>query len=84
MGARSFVGAKQARRGFNPPQSSAEEICALLGYIAASSGNPLPTFQNNILVPSSRVKKSKKSPEVKERVDLYLYFLSVPSWQVKW
>jgi hypothetical protein len=32
------------------------EICALLGY-AASNGNPLPTFWDNVLVPSSRVKK---------------------------
>jgi hypothetical protein len=34
-----------------------EEICTLLGYYAASSGNPLLTFQNNALVPSSRAKK---------------------------
>ena len=30
--------------------------CALLGYYAANSGNFLPTFRNNISVPSSRVK----------------------------
>jgi hypothetical protein len=29
-----------------------------LGYNAASSGNPLLTFRDNVLVPSSRVKKS--------------------------
>jgi hypothetical protein len=34
-------------------------ICALLGCYAASSGNPLPTFRDNIPVPSSRVKKSR-------------------------
>jgi hypothetical protein len=39
----------------------ADEICALLGYNAASSGNPLPTFRDNVSVQSSRVKKSKKS-----------------------
>jgi hypothetical protein len=39
----------------------ADEICALLGYNAASSGNPLPTFRDNVSVPSSNVKKSKKS-----------------------
>jgi hypothetical protein len=39
----------------------ADEICALLGYNTASSGNPLPTFRDNVSVPSSRVKKSKKS-----------------------
>jgi hypothetical protein len=36
------------------------EICALLGYYAASSGNPLPTFLDNLSVPYSRVKKPKK------------------------
>jgi hypothetical protein len=38
----------------------AEEICAPLGYYAASSGNPLPTFRDNISLPSSRIKKSNK------------------------
>jgi hypothetical protein len=37
------------------------QICALLGYNAESSSNPLPVFQDNVSVPSSRVKKSKKS-----------------------
>jgi hypothetical protein len=37
------------------------EICALLEYNAASSGNPLPTFRDNVSVPSSRVMNSKKS-----------------------
>ena len=36
------------------------EICALLEYYAASSSNPLPTFRDNVSVPSSRVKTSKK------------------------
>jgi len=36
------------------------EICALLGFYAAQSGSFLPTFQNNILVPSSKVKQPKK------------------------
>jgi hypothetical protein len=35
------------------------EICALLGYYAVLNGNPLPTFWDNVSVPSSRVKKSK-------------------------
>jgi len=35
-------------------------ICALLGYCAAQSGNFLPTFQGDLSVPSSRVKKTKK------------------------
>jgi hypothetical protein len=39
----------------------ADEICSLLGYNAASNGNPLPTFRDNVSVPSTRVKKSKKS-----------------------
>jgi hypothetical protein len=33
------------------------EICAVLGYYAASSGNPFPTFWDNLSVPYSRVKK---------------------------
>jgi hypothetical protein len=36
------------------------EICALLGYYAVLSGNSVTTFQDNISVPSSRVKKSEK------------------------
>jgi hypothetical protein len=35
----------------------ADEICDLLAYYAASSGNPLPTFRDSVSVPSSRVKK---------------------------
>ena len=33
-----------------------DENCALLGCYAASSGNSLPTFRDNMSVPSSRVK----------------------------
>jgi hypothetical protein len=36
------------------------DICAVLGYYAASNGNPLSTFRDNVSVPFSRVKKSKK------------------------
>jgi hypothetical protein len=36
------------------------EICALLGYYAASNGNPLPTFQDSLSVPSSR--SPRRSP----------------------
>jgi hypothetical protein len=35
-------------------------ICAVLGYYTEYSGNSLPTFQDNLSVSSSRVKKSKK------------------------
>ena len=37
------------------------EICALLGYYAAFSSSSVPTFRGNLSVPSSRVKKSKKT-----------------------
>jgi len=33
-----------------------DENCALLGYYAASNGNFLPTFRDNLSVPSSGVK----------------------------
>jgi hypothetical protein len=34
--------------------------CVRLGYHAAMSGDSVPTFRDNLPVPSSRVKKSKK------------------------
>jgi hypothetical protein len=34
----------------------ADEICALLGYYTTSCGNCLPTCQENLSVPSSRIK----------------------------
>ena len=37
-----------------------EENCALLGYYAASRGNFVPTFQDNLSAPPSRVKNKKK------------------------
>ena len=37
----------------------ADKICALLQYYAAFSGCSVPTFQDNLSVPSSRVNKSK-------------------------
>jgi hypothetical protein len=46
----------------------ADEICALLGCYAASSGNPIPTFRDKVSVPSSGVNKSKL---------LFLDFLSL-------
>jgi hypothetical protein len=36
------------------------QICALLGYYAASCGNCLPTFRDNVSVPSSRVKSPRR------------------------
>ena len=38
-----------------------EDNCALLDYYAATSGNSLLTFRDNISVPSSRIKNSKRS-----------------------
>jgi hypothetical protein len=35
-----------------------DETSALLAYYAASSRNPLPTFRDNVSLPSSTVKKS--------------------------
>jgi hypothetical protein len=41
------------------------EICALLGYYAASCGNCLSTFRDNVSVPSSRVKsRSRKESHI--------------------
>ena len=38
-----------------------EENCALLGYYTLSSGNSLPTFRDNLSVPSSGFKNPKHS-----------------------
>jgi hypothetical protein len=43
-----------------PRPASSCEICTLLGYYAAYSGNFLLTFQDNLLVPSSTVKESDR------------------------
>ena len=37
-----------------------ENVCVFLGYYAVYSRTSLPTFRNNLSVPSSTVKKSKK------------------------
>jgi hypothetical protein len=37
-----------------------QENCVLLGYYTASSGNSLPTFRDNLLVPSLSVRNPKK------------------------
>jgi hypothetical protein len=39
-----------------------DENCVLLGYNAASSGNFLPTFRDNLSVPYSRIKNLKMEP----------------------
>ena len=36
------------------------EKCAVLGYYAASRGNSLSTFRDNLAVPYSRAKNKKK------------------------
>jgi len=41
------------------------EISALLRYYTAISGNSLTTFQDNLSVPTSRVKKGKKENKKK-------------------
>jgi hypothetical protein len=38
-----------------------DEICSLLGYYTASCDNCLPTFRDNLSVPSSRVKSPSRS-----------------------
>jgi hypothetical protein len=40
------------------------DTCALLGYYTACSGNSLPMFQDNLSVPSSRVKNPTSGRDV--------------------
>ena len=48
------------------------ENCALLGYYAASSGNYLPTFRDNLSVPSSRAEYPKRKPVNLVYVGVYI------------
>ena len=48
----------------NDLEKRREENCAVQGYYAASSGNSLLTFRDNLSVPSSSVKNSKKKPDI--------------------
>jgi len=41
-------------------QREVDENCALLVYYAASGGNSLQTFQDSLLVPSSRIKGPRR------------------------
>jgi hypothetical protein len=49
----------------------AVENCTPLGYYGASSGNFLPTFRDNLSVPSSGFKNPKGCPETSVRNYLY-------------
>jgi hypothetical protein len=60
------------------------ELCALLGYYAASSGNSLRTFRDSISAPTSRVKKSKKQvPEILDFWHLKMGPVRCPDTSVK-
>jgi hypothetical protein len=43
--------------------TKSHEACALLRYYTALSGNSLLSFQDNLSITSSRVKKSKRERE---------------------
>jgi hypothetical protein len=38
------------------------DICAVLGYHAALSGSSIPTFRDNLFVPSSRPRSPRRKP----------------------
>jgi len=50
-----------------------DENFSLLGYYAASSGNSLPTFRNNLSVPYSGV----KNPLVTQQISVWSYGILV-------
>jgi hypothetical protein len=49
------------------------EICTLLRYYAAMSGNSTPTFQENLSLPASRIKKSKRENKAHGKLTDTLY-----------
>jgi len=50
---------KMKTRQISRIRREVDENCAVQGYYAASSGNSLPTFRDNLWVPSSGVKNSE-------------------------
>jgi hypothetical protein len=44
------------------------DICALLGYYAASNGNPSLRFGDNVLIPISRVKSRRRKDSLSRNV----------------
>jgi hypothetical protein len=52
---------------FQASAAVVDEICALLGYYAASCGNWLPTFRYNVSVPSSRIKSPSRTITIRRR-----------------
>jgi hypothetical protein len=53
-----------------------KQICTLLGYYTSLSGSFLPTFRDNLSVPSSRFKNSKKK-------SIFLDFLALEDGTVR-
>ena len=54
----------------NDLEKRRDENCAVLGYYAASSGNSLPAFRDNLSVPPAKVKNSKRKPNTTHVNDL--------------
>ena len=65
---------------FQRHRNSHTEICTLLGYYAAYSCNYLPTFPDNLSVPSSRVKKSGVIRCVMSHMSAELISIAADSW----
>jgi hypothetical protein len=63
------------------------EYCALLGYYAASSGNSLSTFRDDLSVPSSRVENQRNHPLASSLcfwdIPIYSYSLVYPARKKK-
>jgi hypothetical protein len=50
------------------------EICGLVRYCSAQNGNLLPTCQDNLLAPSSKVKKSKRKNRALLKLTNIIFF----------
>jgi hypothetical protein len=59
---------------------SRTEICTLIWYYAAYSCNSLPTFRDNLSVPSSRVKKSGTIRCVISHMSAELIYIAADGW----
>ena len=62
---RNFANTPKNTRVISGFRSDVDENCALLGYYVASSGNSLPTFRDNLSIPSSRVENGCHATSVR-------------------
>ena len=60
------------------------EICGLVGYYSAQGGNLLPTLQDSLSAPSSKVKKSERENRAQLKLTNIIFFRDFVHRQMFW